>query len=74
MFVSSHDAVMTILLVAFAAALVLWIARRLGGARARRPRHIRATLAAVGDGRRDVRTGLTGRRRDRAASAATSTR
>ena len=37
MFVSSHDAVMTILLAAYAGALVLWIARRLGN----------LTLAAV---------------------------
>ena len=33
MFVSSHDALMTVLLSAYAAALVLWLSRRLGGSR-----------------------------------------
>ena len=60
MFFSSHDAVMTVLLVAFAAALVVWLARRLGGLVLADLDRIRATLGAVADGRRDVRTGLTG--------------
>jgi signal transduction histidine kinase len=60
MFVSSHDAVMTILLGAYAAALVLWTARRLGNLALSDLERIGGTLAAVGDGRRDVRTGLTG--------------
>ena len=64
---------MTVLLAAFAAALVLWIARRLGALVLDDLDHIRATLGAVADGRRDVRTGLQRSRRDRAAWAATST-
>src|SRR4051794_23677334 len=60
MFVSSHDAVMTVLLAAFAAALVLWTARRLGGRVLADLERICVTLSAVGDGRRDVRTGLQG--------------
>lgn len=60
MFLNRHDAVMTILLAAFAAALVLWIARRLGALVLDDLDHIRATLGAVADGRRDVRTGLQG--------------
>jgi signal transduction histidine kinase len=60
MYFSSHDAVMTVLLVSFAAALMLWIARRLGALVLDDLDHIRATLGAVADGRRDVRTGLQG--------------
>ena len=60
MFFSSHDAVMTILLAAFAAALVLWIARRLGTRVLADLDRVGATLGAVADGRRDVRTGLRG--------------
>ena len=60
MFLNRHDAVMTILLAAFAAALVLWIARRLGALVLDDLDRIRATLGAVADGRRDVRTGLRG--------------
>ena len=60
MFFSSHDAVMTVLLVSFAAALVVWLARRLGGLVLADLDHIRATLGAVADGRRDVRTAMTG--------------
>jgi signal transduction histidine kinase len=60
MFVSSHDAVMTILLAAYAAALVLWTARRLGNLALADLNRICVALSAVGDGRRDVRTGLTG--------------
>jgi signal transduction histidine kinase len=60
MYVSGHDAVMTVLLVAFAAAIVLWLAHRLGALALADLDRIGATLAAVGDGRRDVRTGLKG--------------
>jgi signal transduction histidine kinase len=60
MFVSSHDAVMTILLAAYAAGLVLWTARRLGSRALADVNVIRATLGAVADGRRDVRTNLQG--------------
>ncbi len=60
MFVSSHDAVMTILLTSFSAALVLWTARRLGNLALADVDRIRVTLTAVGDGRRDVRADLHG--------------
>ena len=57
MFVSRHDALMTSLLAAYAAALALWAARRLGRRALRDLDAVRATLGAVGEGRRDVRTG-----------------
>jgi signal transduction histidine kinase len=60
MFVSRHDALMTALLVTYAAALALWVARRLTRRALGDLDSVRATLAAVGEGRRDVRTGLTG--------------
>jgi signal transduction histidine kinase len=60
MYFSSHDAVMTVLLVAFAAAIVLWLAHRLGALALADLDRIGVTLDAVGDGRRDVRTGLRG--------------
>ncbi len=60
MYFSSHDAVMTVLLVAFAAAIVLWLAHRLGALALADLDRIGVTLAAVGDGRRDVRTELSG--------------
>jgi signal transduction histidine kinase len=60
MFVSSHDALMTILLVSFAAALVLWIARPVGVralAELEREQQVRRELfAAVSH---DLRTPLT---------------
>ncbi len=60
MFVSSHDAFLTILLAAYAAALALWAALRVGRRALGELEQVRATLAAVGEGRRDVRTGVTG--------------
>ena len=60
MFVSSHDAFLTILLAAYAAALALWAALRVGRRVLGELEQVRATLAAVGEGRRDVRTGVTG--------------
>jgi signal transduction histidine kinase len=51
---------MTILLAAYAAALVLWTARRLGNLALADLDRICVALSAVGDGRRDVRTGLQG--------------
>jgi signal transduction histidine kinase len=60
MYVSGHDALMTALLVAYAAALALLVTRRLGARALSDLEHVGATLAAVGEGRRDVRTGLTG--------------
>ena len=60
MFVSRHDALMTVLLAAYAAALALWTARRIGRRALSDLDAVRATLDAVGEGRRDVRTGLSG--------------
>ena len=60
MFVSSHDALMTALLTAYAAALVLWIAHRLGARALSDLDAVCATLAQVGEGRRDVRVNLAG--------------
>ena len=51
---------MTALLAAYAAALVLWIAHRLGARALDDLDAVCATLAAVGEGRRDVRVGLGG--------------
>ena len=61
MFVSRHDAFFAVLAAAYATALTA-----LGRAPARAPRHrrrrrVRTTLALVGEGRRDVRTGVAGR-------------
>jgi signal transduction histidine kinase len=60
MFVSSHDALMTVLLAAYAAALVLWIAHRLGSRALSDLDAVCTTLAAVGEGRRDVRVNPRG--------------
>jgi signal transduction histidine kinase len=60
MFVSRHDALMTVLLAAYAATLALWAARRMGKLALADLAAVRGTLAAVGEGRRDVRTGLDG--------------
>jgi signal transduction histidine kinase len=60
MFVSSHDAFMTILLVVYAAALAWWTAARVGRRALDDLDRVRGTLAAVGEGRRDVRTGVEG--------------
>jgi signal transduction histidine kinase len=60
MFFNSHDALMTVLLAAYASALVLWIARRLGVRTLADLDAVCRTLAQVGEGRRDVRTALTG--------------
>jgi signal transduction histidine kinase len=60
MFVSSHDAFLTVLLVVYAAALAWWTARRVGRRALDDLDRVRSTLAAVAEGRRDVRTGLEG--------------
>ena len=60
MFVSGHDAFMTVLLAAYAAALAWWTAARLGRSAMDDLDRVRDTLAAVGAGRRDVRTGVEG--------------
>ncbi len=60
MFVSRHDAFMTVLLAAYAAALAWWTAARVGRRALDDLDRVRDTLAAVGEGRRDVRTGVEG--------------
>lgn len=60
MFVSGHDAFMTVLLAAYAAALAWWTAVRVGRGAMDELDRVRSTLAAVADGRRDVRTGVEG--------------
>jgi signal transduction histidine kinase len=60
MFVSRHDAFFTILLAAYAAALAVWAAARMGRRAIDDLDRIRATLAAVAEGRRDVGTGVGG--------------
>ena len=60
MFVSSHDAFLTVLLAAYAAALAWWTAARVGRRSLDDLERVRGTLAAVGEGRRDVRTGVEG--------------
>jgi signal transduction histidine kinase len=60
MFFSSHDAVMTVLLATYGAALVVWVTRRLGGSALADIDEVRTTLAAVSEGRRDVRVAPSG--------------
>jgi len=60
MFVNTHDAVLTALVAAYACALGLWAARSLAREALADVEAIRGTLGAVGQGRRDVRTGVAG--------------
>ena len=60
MFVSSHDAALTILIAAYSAALGIWAGRLVGARALADLDRMRATLGAVGSGRRDVSTGMTG--------------
>jgi signal transduction histidine kinase len=60
MFVSAHDAFLTVLVAGFTGALTLWAARLLGGRALADVDAVRTTLEAVGQGRRDVRTSLDG--------------
>jgi signal transduction histidine kinase len=60
MFVSAHDALFTAIIVVYAGALALLAARLTGNRALDDIGAIRATLAAVGDGRRDVRTNVAG--------------
>jgi signal transduction histidine kinase len=60
MFVSSHDAFLTFVLAAYAAALAVWAAARMGRRAMDDLERIRTTLAAVAEGRRDVGTGVEG--------------
>ena len=61
MFVSGHDAFFTVLVAGFTGALALWAGRLLGRRALADVDAVRATLEAVGSGRRDVRTDLGGR-------------
>ncbi len=60
MFVSGHDAFFTVLVAGYAVTLGLWAGRLLGGRALADVYAVRATLDAVGRGRRDVRTNLAG--------------
>jgi signal transduction histidine kinase len=61
MFVSGHDAFFAVLAAIYATALTAWAVRLLGRRALDDVDAVRATLAAVGEGRRDVRTGVHGR-------------
>jgi signal transduction histidine kinase len=61
MFFNAHDAFFTVVVVVFAGAIGLWLARLLGRGALQDLDAIRATLTAVGDGRRDRRTGVESR-------------
>jgi signal transduction histidine kinase len=60
MFVSGMDAFFTILVAVYAVALAAWAMRRIGRRALRDVDAVRATLAAVAEGERDVRTGVVG--------------
>jgi signal transduction histidine kinase len=60
MFVSRMDAFFTILVALYAAALAAWAMRRVGRRALRDVDAVRETLAAVAEGARDVRTGVSG--------------
>jgi signal transduction histidine kinase len=60
MFVSAHDAFFTALVVLYAGAVAAWTARLLGRRAMEDLDAVRLTLEAVGAGRRDVHTGITG--------------
>lgn len=60
MFLSSHDALLTVLLVVYMALAVGGAAWTLGRRLLGELRAVRATLTAVAEGRRDVRTGIAG--------------
>ena len=61
MFVSGHDAFFAVLAAGYATALTAWAVRLLGRSALDDVDAVRATLASVGEGRRDVRTGVRGR-------------
>jgi signal transduction histidine kinase len=61
MFVSGHDAFFAVLAALYATALTAWAVRLLGRRALDDVDAVRATLASVGEGRRDVRTGVRGR-------------
>jgi signal transduction histidine kinase len=61
MFVSGHDAFFAVLAAAYAAALTAWAVHLLARRALDDVDAVRTTLAHVGEGRRDVRTGVRGR-------------
>jgi len=61
MFVSGHDAFFAVLAAVYATALTAWAVRLLGRRALDDVDAVRATLAGVGEGRREVRTGVRGR-------------
>jgi signal transduction histidine kinase len=61
MFVSGHDAFFAVLAAVYATALTAWAVRLLGRRALDDVDAVRATLAGVAEGRRDVRTGVRGR-------------
>lgn len=61
MFVSGHDAFFAVIAALYAAALTAWAVRLLGRRALDDVEAVRATLAEVGAGRRDVGTGVRGR-------------
>jgi signal transduction histidine kinase len=61
MFVSGHDAFFAVLAAAYATALTAWAVHLLGRRALDDVEAVRTTLAHVGEGRRDVRTGVHGR-------------
>jgi len=60
MFLSSHDGLMAVLLAIYAGVLVLWLAGRLASRALGDIDAIRSALAAVGEGRRDIRVAPVG--------------
>ncbi|MDA0179760.1 HAMP domain-containing histidine kinase [Solirubrobacter phytolaccae] len=60
MFLSNHDGLMTVLLAIYAGVLVLWVAGRVAARAFADLDAVRVTLAAVGEGRRDVRVAARG--------------
>jgi signal transduction histidine kinase len=61
MFVSGHDAFFAVLAAAYATALTAWAVHLLGRRALDDVDAVRTTLTLVGEGRRDVRTGVAGR-------------
>jgi signal transduction histidine kinase len=61
MFVSAHDAFFAVLAAVYATVLTAWALRLLGRRTLDDVDAVRSTLARVGEGRRDVRTGVVGR-------------
>ncbi len=60
MFLSNHDGLMAVLLAIYAGTLVLWVTGRLAARALHDLDAVRTTLAAVAEGRRDVRVAPTG--------------